>query len=92
MPVGDTQHLLAVIVVAAGFAPQIGRLDGRHQEFDGAGAVLLFPDDRTDLVEHPLAERQERVKPGRLLADHAGPQHQAMRDDLGLFRRFFEDR
>ena len=41
----DAQHLLAVIVIAAGFAPQVGGLDRRHQQFDRAGAVLLLAHD-----------------------------------------------
>ena len=91
VPVLDAQHLLAVIVVAAGFAPEIGRLDRRHQQFDRAGAVLLLAHDRADLLEHAQAERQPGVDARRLLADHAGAQHQPMRDDLRLFRRFLQD-
>ena len=41
----DAQHLLAVVVVAAAFAPEVGRLDGRHQDFERAGAVLLLAHD-----------------------------------------------
>ena len=41
----DAQHLLAVGLVAPALAPQIGRLDGRHQQFDRAGAVLLLAHD-----------------------------------------------
>ena len=37
-------------------------------------------------------ERQPGVDAGRLLADHAGAQHQAVRDDLRLFRRLAQDR
>ena len=83
--VADAQHLLAVGVVAAALAPQVGRLDGRHQHLDRARAILLLPDDPADLVENADAQRQPRIDAGRLLADHAGAQHQAVRDDLGLF-------
>ena len=41
----DAQHLLAVGLVAPALAPQVGRLDGRHQQLDGAGAVLLLAHD-----------------------------------------------
>ena len=92
VPVADAQHFLAVIIVASGFAPEIGRLDGRHQDFDRACAVLLLADDGADLVQDPDAKRQPGVAAGRLLADHAGAQHQPMRDDLGLFGRLLEDR
>ena len=87
----DAQHLLAVVVVAPALAPQIGRLDGRHQDLQCARPVLLLAYDTADLVEHALAERQPAEAAGRLLADHAGAQHQAMRYDLRFARRLFEN-
>ena len=92
VPVADAQHLLAVVVVAPGFAPEIGRLDRRHQHLDRAGPVLLLAHDGADLVQDPDAERQPGVAARRLLSDHAGAQHEAMRDDLRLFWRLLEDR
>ena len=76
MAVLDAQHLLAIGIVAAGFAPQVGRLDGRHQHFDGAGPVLLLAHDLLDLLQHAEAQRQPGVAAGRFLADHAGAQHE----------------
>ena len=90
--VADAQHLLAVGVVAPGLAPQIGRLDRRHEDLDGAGAVLLLADDGVDLVEDAQAERQPGIDAGRLLPDEPGPQHQPVRDDLGLLRGVPQDR
>jgi hypothetical protein len=87
----DAQHFLAVGLVTSAFAPEIGRLDGRHQELDGAGAVLLLAHDPANLVEHAQPKRQEGVNPGRLLAHHAGAQHQAMRDDLRFLRCFAQN-
>ncbi len=91
VPVLDAEHLLAIGVVAAGFTPEIGRLHRRHQQLDGAGAVLLFLDDADDLVEHLVAERQPRVAARGLLLDHARPQHQLVRDDLGFLRRLLQE-
>ena len=91
VPVADAQHLLAVIVVASGFAPQVSRLDGRHQDLDRAGAILLLADDGADFVQDPDAERQPGVTARRLLPDHAGAQHQPMRDDFRLFRRLLQN-
>ena len=68
MPVGDAQHLGAIIVIAARFLPQLGRLDGRHHDFNGAGAVLLLADNLRDPVENLLAKRQ----PGIILAETHG--------------------
>ena len=92
VPVGDAQHLLAVVVVPPALAPQIRRLDRRHQDLDGAGAVLLLAHDLGDPGEHALAKRQPRIDAGRLLPDHAGAQHQPMGDDLGFLRRLTQDR
>ncbi len=88
----DAQHLLAVIVVAPALAPKLRRLDRRHQHLDRTGAVLLLAHDLLDLLEHAQAERQEGIDAGRLLAQHAGPQHEPMGDDLRLFRRLAQDR
>ena len=88
----DAQHLLAVGLVAPAFAPQVGRLDGRHQHLDGAGAVLLLAHDLLDLLQHPQAQRQKGINSGRLLPHHAGAQHQPVGDDFRLFRGLAQDR
>ena len=91
VPVGDAQHFRAVGVVAAALAPEVGKLQRRHQQFQRAGAVLLLADDLLDLLQHPQAQRQPGIDARRLLPHHAGAQHQPMRDDLGLFRILFQD-
>ncbi|MNL20370.1 hypothetical protein D3C87_1416130 [compost metagenome] len=80
----DAQHLLAVGVVAPRLAPEIGGLDGGHQKLDRAGAILLLLDDLLHLHEHLVAERQPGIEAGGLLTDHAGTQHQPMRDNFGF--------
>ncbi len=92
VPILDPQHFLPVVLVAPALAPELGRLQGRHQHLDGAGPVLLLPNDAADLVQDAVAERQERIDAGRLLADHAGPQHEPVRDDLSLLRGLAQDR
>ncbi len=92
MAIGDAQHLLAIGLVAAALAPQIGGLQRRHQDLDGPGPHHLLIDDGLDLVEHADAQRQPGIDAGRLLADQAGAQHQPVADDLGLGRGFFEER
>ncbi len=91
VPVGDAQHLLAVGVVAPALPPQVGGLQCRHQDFDGAGAVLLLAHDLSHLGEDAGAERQPGINSGRLLAHQAGAQHQPVGDDFCLFRRLSED-
>ncbi len=91
MPVGDAQHFRAVGIVAAAFAPEVGQLQRRHQQFDGAGAILFLTNDLLDLLQHPQAQRQPGINAGGFLPHHARPQHQAMRHDLGVLRILLED-
>ncbi len=88
----DAQHLLAVGIVASALAPEVGRLDRRHQHFDGAGAVLLLAHDLADLLQHTNAERQKGIDARGLLPHHPGAQHQPVRDNLGFFRRLAQNR
>ena len=60
----DAQHLGAVVVVAAALAPEVGRLQRRHQERDVAGALLLLVHDLLDAAQHLEAERQPGIDPG----------------------------
>ena len=92
VPVADAQHFLAVIVVAAALAPQLCRLDRRHQDLQRAGAVLLLAHDLLDLRQDTQPERQPGIDPGARLADHPGAQHQPMRDDLRLARVLSQQR
>ena len=91
LTVPDAQHLLAVGLVPPALPPEIRRLDRRHQDLDGPGRVHLLPHDLLDLLQHGEAERQPAVDASRELLDHAGPQHELVRDDLGLGRRLLED-
>jgi hypothetical protein len=91
VPVGDAQHFRAVGIVAAAFAPQVGQLQRRHQQFDGAGTVLLLANDLLDLLQHAQAQRQPGIDARRFLPHHAGAQHQPMRHDLRLFRILLKD-
>ena len=88
----DAQHLRTVVVVARALAPQIGGLDGRHEHFLAARRVLLLAHDLLDLLEHAEPERQPRIDAGAGLADHAGPQHQAVGYDLCLGRSLLQRR
>src|SRR5437660_202222 len=92
VPIGDAQHFRAVGVVASAFAPEIGKLQRRHQQFQCAGAVLFLAHDLLDLLQDPEAQRQPSVDAGRLLPHHAGAQHQPMRHNLRLFRILLQDR
>lgn len=92
VPVGDAQHLFAVIVIAPALAPQIGRLQRRHQHRDMARANLFLVHDGLDLFEHLEAQGQPGIDAGGSLLDHARAQHQAMAGDLRLGGRLFQDR
>ena len=86
--VDDAQHLPPVAVIAPALAPEVGRLDRRHQHFLGAGAALLVAHDGLDLAQDPEAQRQPGIDAGAGLADHARAQHQPVRGDLRLGRVF----
>ena len=88
MAIGDTQHLLAVVVVASRFLPQVGRLYRRHEALVRADTVLLLTHDALDLLHDAKPERQPVVESRARLANHPGAQHQAVRDQGG-FRRLF---
>ena len=88
--IADAQHLGAICVVTPALAPEIGELQRRHQQLDRAGAIHLLAHDALDVLQHREAERQPRIDAGRFLADHAGAQHQPVRDDLRLGRRFLQ--
>ena len=90
VPVGDAQQLRAVFHPAPGFLPQLGRLDGRHQDFKRPRPVHLLADDRLDLAQDPQSHGHPAVQAGRQAADQAGAQHQLVADDLGVSRYFLE--
>ena len=92
VPVDDPKHLLAVVVIAAALAPEVGRLDGRHQHLQRARPVLFLAHDRFDPLQDADAERQPGIDAGCLLPEHSRPQHQPVRDDLRLLRCLLQDR
>ena len=92
MTVDNAQHLRPIGVIAPRLAPQVRKLQGRHQDLDGTGPVHLLTDNLLDLAQDPMAQRQPRIDPRSLLPDHASAQHQSVRDDLRLRRGFFENR
>ncbi|MND53213.1 hypothetical protein D3C80_442450 [compost metagenome] len=92
MAVVQAQQLGAVLFPAAGFLPQLGRLHGGHQHFQGTGGIHLFADHCLDLAQHPQAHRQPGVEAGGELADHAGAQQQLVADHHGIGGGFLEGR
>ncbi len=90
MAVLDAQHLLAIVVVTAGFAPQVSQLQGRHQQLHRAGLQHFLFDDALDLAQDAQAQGQPGIDAGGFLADHGAAQHQAVRDDLRLGGVFLE--
>ena len=90
--IGEPKHFRAISVEPARLAPQIGRLDRRHQHFDGARAVLFLAHDLLDLVENPEAEGQPGIDSRGGLANQPGAKHQLVADDLRVGGRFSRDR
>ena len=73
-------------VVASRLAPQVRRLDHRHQQLLAADRVHLLADDGLDPAGHAPAERQQAVDARSQLADVAGPHEEAMGGHLGVGR------
>ncbi len=86
----DAQELLAVNLPTPGLLPQGLGLDHRQGHLQRPGAVHLRPDDPLHLAQDPQAEREPFIDPGRHLADHARPHHQARGHVVGVRRRFPE--
>ena len=57
MPIDDPQHLPAIAVIATAVAPQIGRLDRRHQELLTARRVLFLANDVLDVAQNAQTKR-----------------------------------
>ncbi|MCY1397860.1 hypothetical protein D9M71_128800 [compost metagenome] len=85
----QAQQFRTVLFPAPRLLPQFGRLDARHQHFQGAGGVHFFAHDGFNLAHHTKAHRQPGVETGGELADHAGPQHELVADDDRVGRGFF---
>ena len=76
------QQLGAELLPAAGFFPQFTWLYRRHEHFGRTGSIHFFADDVFDLAQHPQAQRHPGVETGCEAADHTGPQHELVADDL----------
>ena len=92
LPVLQSQHLGAIGVVAPALPPQIGRLQGRHQQLDRPGPVLLLAHDLLDLAQDLEAERKPGIDAGGGLANQPRAQHQLVADDLGVGGALLEHR
>src|SRR5690606_27966715 len=77
-------QLAAELLPASRLFPQLARLHGRHQHFDGAGGVHLLAHDFLHLAQHTQAQRGPGVQAGGELADHAGLEHQLVAGELGF--------
>ncbi len=92
MPILETEQFRAVLAPSARLLPQFSRLDGRHAQFQGPRPVHFLADDALDLVQGAQTHRKPGVQASRQAANHAGPQHQLMADDLGVGGNFLERR
>ena len=86
LAVVEPEHERPVGLVPARPLPQLERLDDRQEQFLGAGVVHLLPDDLLDLAQHPVAEREPGIDPGRNLADEPGPHQEAVAVDFRVGR------
>ena len=89
MAVFDAQQLRAILLPAAGFNPQFGRLHGGHRQFNPAAAVHFFADNGFNLAQHAQAQRHPGINPAGEPFNQAGTQHEFVADNFGLGGRLF---
>ena len=80
----QAEHVVAHDVPAAGFLPDLGRIQRRQEHLLAADGVHLLAHDLLDLQQRALRQKQVVVDSGRELADVAGAQQQLVAGDLGL--------
>ena len=84
----DTIQRRQVVLVEETRRRHVG---GQHALLDQlVGIVTATRHDLLDLAQHAQTQRQPGVDAGGLLLDHAGAQHQLVRDDLRVRRRFLQ--
>ena len=88
----EAQELLAVLIPAAGFLPQLARNDRGQEDLLATRPVHFLANNSRYLLDDPPPDGQERVHPGGDLAQVAPAYHQDMRGDFGLGRGLFERR
>src|SRR6056297_2259364 len=62
--VPDSQQLRTILLPAPRLLPQLRRLDHRHADFLGAGAVHFLANNGFYLAQYPESKRKPGVKPG----------------------------
>ena len=90
MAVLEANKLFSVGVPAPGFLPELGGVQGRQENFLGAGAAKLLPAYLLDLALRPDAKGQQGIYARCKPADHRRPHHQAMTHHLSFGGRFLE--
>ena len=84
MTVLEAQQFRPIVLPAAGFLPQLSRLNRRHQELERAGAVHFLADDILDLAHTTQAYGRPGIDARGQSTDQAGAQHQAVALNLSL--------
>src|SRR5206468_3371931 len=69
---------------AARLLPDVGGMDHGHRDLLPADRVHLLADDRVDLVEDALPERQVHVDAGGELTHEAGAEHELVAQRFGV--------
>ena len=82
----EPEHVLAHDVPAAGFLPDLGRMQRRQQHLLPADRVHLLAHDRRNLVERTLGKKQVAVNARRQLTNVPGAKQQLVAHGLGLDR------
>ena len=83
-------QLRPVLLPATRFLPQLGGLDHRHGNLQGAGPIHFFPDHLFHFPEHAQAQWHPVINPRGDPANQSRAQHELVTDDLGVRGCFFQ--
>ena len=86
----EAQKLLAVMLPAACFFPQVGGLHHGHEQFTKIGLFHFFAHDAADFFDDPQAKGQVDIQPRCKPTNHARPQQELVADHFRIGRGFLE--
>src|SRR5688572_15260450 len=86
----DAQHQGPIQVPASRLLPELGRLHGRREHLQGAGAIHFLADDGLDLAHHAQPQGHPGVQAAGELPDEPRAQHQPVAGELRFLGGFLE--
>jgi hypothetical protein len=86
----EPEKLRTIRLPASCFFPEIGRLEGRKENFLSSCGIHFLTNNRLDLPESPDSHGQIRIHPTGKFSNKPCTEHQPVADDLRFGRFFME--